>query len=137
MAASTAGLSMPRAASCCTMRARAAASSACSVIPGTGPAPVEDFGQILAVFANVVVVLVQQALHFPAQVIGLGAEPQVAEGIQHQVIAAQAIAHSHVKGGGGGALFAVAPRMEVGGVGPAGGQAVAGPGIAVAGKEHR
>src|SRR5690625_203946 len=113
MAASTAGLSMPRAASCCTMRARAAASSACSVIPGTGPAPVEDFGQILAVFANVVVVLVQQALHFPAQVIGLGAQPQVAEGIQHQVIAAQAIAHRHVKGGGGGALFADRTHMKI------------------------
>ena len=102
---------------------------------GPAPRPVADFRQVLAVLVDVMLVLDQLVLDHLLQIVPLAAQMrQAIHHVLHQMEPVQIVLHPHVEGRGDGALFLVAPDMEVA-VGAAVGQPMNQPGIAMKGKD--
>src|SRR5215470_4216234 len=102
------------------------------------PLPITHFGHIFAVFADVLVVLIE----LPAEELdGLVAfffhSRHAAYGINGKLEAVHIVEHHHVKGRGGGALFLVAAHVQVVVILPAIREPVNQPWVSVIGKDAR
>ena len=78
------------------------------------PLPFADFRQVAAVGGDILVVLYQLVLHQldeeGAAIAQLG---QALDYVDDQIKAVDAVLNPHVEGGGNGALFNIAPDMEI------------------------
>src|SRR5579883_3402035 len=103
-----------------------------------GPGPVPDRRRVLAVGPGVGPGGQALVGHLLAQAGLAGAQAgHPVDHVHDQVEPVQVVEHDHVEGGGGGPLLLVAPHVEAVVVGPAVGEAVDQPGVAVVGEDHR
>ena len=100
--------------------------------------PVADRWRVVAVFFDVAAVvdeLIAEGL-FGVRADG-GQARDAIDHVDGQVEAIQIVAHDHVEGGGGRALFLVAADVQVGVIGAPVGEPMNQPGIAVVGEDDR
>src|SRR5215468_8737243 len=102
------------------------------------PLPITHFGHIFAVFADVLVVLIELSAE---ELNGLVAfffhSRHTANGVDRKLKAVHIVEHHHVKGCGGGALFLVAAHVQVVVILPAIREPVNQPRISVVGEDNR
>ena len=85
---------------------------------GVAPLPVPDFGHVLAVLVDVLLVLDKLILELLLQVDALVAGlRQAVDAVHHQVETVQIVQHRHVEGRGDGTFFLVAADVEIAVVG--------------------
>ena len=102
------------------------------------PLPVPNFGHVLAVFVDVLLVSDQLIFELLFQVDSLlSGLRQTINGVHHEVEAVEIVQHRHVECCGDRALFLVATNMDVGVVVSTVSQPMDQPRISVEGKDYR